>query len=106
MDMTPERWRYTERYLEEVFGAEDEHLRRITREARAAGLPDIAVSASAGAPSPRTYPNRTGRRSGERNANPMMRELAAGSRRRFGSRSKSAESAMRASMRARCEPRQ
>lgn len=48
MEMTPERWRYTSRYLVDVFGQSDEHLDRLMTEAVAAGLPDIAVSADVG----------------------------------------------------------
>jgi caffeoyl-CoA O-methyltransferase len=46
--MTPERWLYTERYLNEVFGKEDAHLRSLAADARRAGLPDIAVSPEVG----------------------------------------------------------
>lgn len=48
MDMTPERWRATCEYLDDVFGAQDEQLRTLMTRAVAAGLPDIAVSASVG----------------------------------------------------------
>jgi predicted O-methyltransferase YrrM len=48
MDMTPERWGYTERYLREVFGREDAHLAGLMSEAVKRGLPDIAVSADVG----------------------------------------------------------
>jgi predicted O-methyltransferase YrrM len=48
MQMTPERWEYTCRYLREVFGAQDRHLANLMRDAVAAGLPDIAVSADVG----------------------------------------------------------
>ncbi len=48
MDMTPDRWSYTCRYLQEVFGREDEQLRTLMTRAIAAGLPDIAVSAEVG----------------------------------------------------------
>lgn len=48
MEMTPNRWRYTKTYLEEVFGEQDEHLARLMQEAVNAGLPDIAVSADVG----------------------------------------------------------
>ena len=47
--MTPERWRYTCGYLREVFGAEDPLLAELTREAAAAALPEIAVSADVAA---------------------------------------------------------
>ncbi|GJQ30117.1 MAG: putative O-methyltransferase [Phycisphaerae bacterium] len=47
MDMTPEHWRGSQAYLDEVFGdADDEHLRTLMPRAVAAGLPDIAVSPS------------------------------------------------------------
>jgi predicted O-methyltransferase YrrM len=46
--MTDERWRYTETYLHEVFGADDEHLRDLVADASAKGLPDIAVSPEVG----------------------------------------------------------
>lgn len=46
--MSPERWRYTTRYLERTFGREDEHLAGLMERAVAAGLPDIAVSAPVG----------------------------------------------------------
>lgn len=48
MDMTPERWDATCAYLDDVFGAQDEQLRTLMTRAVAAGLPDIAVSASVG----------------------------------------------------------
>jgi predicted O-methyltransferase YrrM len=48
MEMTPARWRYTNEYLGEVFGAEDAGLARLRAEAQAAGLPAIAVSAEVG----------------------------------------------------------
>lgn len=48
MEMTPERWRYTENYSNEVFGRQDEHLAGLMDRAREAGLPDIAVSADVG----------------------------------------------------------
>lgn len=48
IEMSPARWRATSDYVDEVFGAEDEALARLSQEARAAGLPDIAVSAGAG----------------------------------------------------------
>lgn len=46
--MTPERWRSTSEYLCEVFGREDPVLAELKGAARAAGLPDIAVSADVG----------------------------------------------------------
>lgn len=46
--MTPERWRSTCAYLNEVFGREDDHLADLTRRASAEGLPSIAVSADVG----------------------------------------------------------
>jgi caffeoyl-CoA O-methyltransferase len=48
MEMTPERWRFTNEYSREVFGKQDEHLARLMDEAVAAGLPDIAISADVG----------------------------------------------------------
>jgi len=48
MDMTRERWDDTTRYLREVFGAQDAHLAGLMRDAVAAGLPDIAISADVG----------------------------------------------------------
>jgi predicted O-methyltransferase YrrM len=48
MDMTPERWQYTNDYSRAVFGGQDEHLAGLMDEAVAAGLPDIAVSADVG----------------------------------------------------------
>jgi predicted O-methyltransferase YrrM len=48
MDMTTERWRYTEAYSNEVFGREDDLLGQLMIEAKAAGLPDIAISADVG----------------------------------------------------------
>jgi caffeoyl-CoA O-methyltransferase len=46
--MTPERWEFTERYSNEVFGSEDEHLESVMARAVDAGLPPIAVSADVG----------------------------------------------------------
>jgi predicted O-methyltransferase YrrM len=46
--MNSERWRYTTAYLREVFGREDEHLRGLIADARARGLPDIAVTPEVG----------------------------------------------------------
>jgi len=48
MEMTPERWRYTCRYLVDVFGDSDDHLDGLMAEAVKAGLPDIAVSPDVG----------------------------------------------------------
>jgi predicted O-methyltransferase YrrM len=48
MDMTTERWRFTNDYSREVFGRQDEHLAGLMAEATEAGLPDIAVSADVG----------------------------------------------------------
>ena len=48
MEMTPERWRYTEQYSNEVFGDEDDHLAGLMDRAVSAGLPSIAVSADVG----------------------------------------------------------
>lgn len=41
--MTPARWNATDAYLQEVFGAEDEALKRLRLEAAKAGLPDISI---------------------------------------------------------------
>jgi caffeoyl-CoA O-methyltransferase len=46
--MTPETWDYLTRYGAEVFGREDETLRRLTEEAIAAGLPAIAIAPDVG----------------------------------------------------------
>jgi predicted O-methyltransferase YrrM len=46
--MTPERWTFTCDYLVDVFGQEPAALGALRDEARAAGLPDIAVSADVG----------------------------------------------------------
>lgn len=48
MDMTPARWQYTNNYINEVFGAQDEHLAGLMANAVKRGLPDIAVSAEVG----------------------------------------------------------
>ena len=48
MTMTPERWDFLDDYSREVFGLEDDHLSGLMREAVAAGLPDIAVTADVG----------------------------------------------------------
>ncbi len=48
MDMTPQRWRYTNVYTHEVFGHQDEHLAGLMAEAAARGLPEIAVNAEVG----------------------------------------------------------
>lgn len=48
MEMTPDRWAYTCRYLREVFGVQDAHLAGLMDRARLAGLPDIAVSPDVG----------------------------------------------------------
>jgi predicted O-methyltransferase YrrM len=48
MTMTPERWEFTERYSQEVFGSEDEHLESVMTRAVDAGIPSIAVSADVG----------------------------------------------------------
>lgn len=48
MNMTPERWDATTRYLREVFGQEDELLAGHADRADQAGLPKIAVSADVG----------------------------------------------------------
>lgn len=48
MEMTPQRWVNTCRYLGEVFGRPDAHLAGLMDRAVAAGLPPIAVSADVG----------------------------------------------------------
>lgn len=48
MDMTNQRWDYTNVYLREVFGSQDAHLAGLMPEAVRSGLPDIAVSADVG----------------------------------------------------------
>jgi len=48
MDMTPDRWRATCAYLDDVFGHEEDRLATLMPRAVQAGLPDIAVSASVG----------------------------------------------------------
>jgi caffeoyl-CoA O-methyltransferase len=48
MDMTPERWTATSRYIREVFCREDKHLASLMERATAAGLPDIDVGADSG----------------------------------------------------------
>ncbi len=48
MEMTPERWDSTVRYLREVFGTEDPDLAGHADRADGAGLPKIAVSADVG----------------------------------------------------------
>jgi predicted O-methyltransferase YrrM len=48
MEMTPDRWDFTNAYSAEVFGAQDEHLAGLMDRAVAAGLPPISVSADVG----------------------------------------------------------
>jgi caffeoyl-CoA O-methyltransferase len=48
MEMSRERWERIESYSAEVFGRQDEAMERLCDDARAAGLPDIAVSAEVG----------------------------------------------------------
>lgn len=48
LEMTPERWEHTNRYLQDVFGRQDAHLSGLMAAAVAQGLPDIAVSADVG----------------------------------------------------------
>ena len=48
MEMTQERWEFTKRYSQEVFGTQDDHLAGLMAEAAEAGLPDIAISADVG----------------------------------------------------------
>lgn len=49
MAMTPDRWAYTSAYLTDVFGPDDEELKALRRDAEAAGLPPIAITADVGA---------------------------------------------------------
>lgn len=46
--MSEARWNRTSAYLGEVFGREDPHLSQLLLDARAAGLPEISVSAEVG----------------------------------------------------------
>ncbi len=48
MDMSPDRWKRTSNYLQEVFGHEDNQLRTLMPRAVAAGIPDIAISSDVG----------------------------------------------------------
>lgn len=48
MEMTPERWRFTNEYAHEVFGRQDSHLANLMKQGVARGLPDIAVNAEVG----------------------------------------------------------
>ncbi|MBI2375716.1 MAG: O-methyltransferase [Deltaproteobacteria bacterium] len=48
MTMNDDRWGYTTRYLNEVFGREPAELARIRANAERAGLPAIAISADVG----------------------------------------------------------
>lgn len=48
MEMTPQRWANTCRYLGEVFGRPDSHLADLMHRAEAAGLPPIAITADVG----------------------------------------------------------
>jgi caffeoyl-CoA O-methyltransferase len=48
MNMTPERWAFTNHYSREVFGAQDDHLVRLLDDAGAAGMPEIAVGPDVG----------------------------------------------------------
>jgi caffeoyl-CoA O-methyltransferase len=46
--MTPETWQYINEYSREVFGAQDDHLALLMKEATDAGLPPIAVGPDVG----------------------------------------------------------
>jgi len=46
--ITPDRWTFTNNYLRDVFGTQDDHLAGLMEDAVRAGLPDIAVSADVG----------------------------------------------------------
>jgi len=48
MEMTHERWRYTNLYAQSVFGKEDDVLKDLVRDAEAAGLPNWAVTSEVG----------------------------------------------------------
>lgn len=48
IEMTPDRWRATSRWLHEVFPDPDAHLASLMDEATKAGIPDIAVSPDVG----------------------------------------------------------
>src|SRR5438552_9625547 len=48
MEMTPERWRFTNEYAHEVCGRQDSHLANLMKQGVARGLPDIAVNAEVG----------------------------------------------------------
>lgn len=48
MEMTADRWEFTENYSVEVFGSQDPHLDGLMSRAVDAGLPAIAVSADVG----------------------------------------------------------
>src|SRR5262245_26766886 len=48
MDMTPQRWQFTNQYMRQVFGRADAALSDLMREEALAGLPDIAVRAECG----------------------------------------------------------
>jgi predicted O-methyltransferase YrrM len=48
MEFTRERFEYTQQYTREVFGQQDAHLAGLMDEARAEGMPDIAVSPDVG----------------------------------------------------------
>lgn len=46
--MTPETWQYINEYSREVFGAQDDHLALLMKEATDAGLPPISVGPDVG----------------------------------------------------------
>ncbi len=48
MEMTHERWTFTNDYSRQVFGHQDEHLTGLMNEAIEAGLPDISVAPEVG----------------------------------------------------------
>lgn len=48
MEMTPQRWQFTNNYSRDVFGRQDEHLAGLMKEAIARGLPDVAVNSEVG----------------------------------------------------------
>lgn len=48
MEFSKDRFEYTQQYVRDVFGQQDAHLKNLMKDAIAAGLPDIAVSADVG----------------------------------------------------------
>lgn len=48
MEMTPERWQYTNQYLRAMFGSADAHLNELMSRATDHGIPDIAITPEVG----------------------------------------------------------